>query len=226
MQKPSRTTKPSRSVKLEKRRNTYTRSGLLVTCHLRWKIKVVKLNHKLLLGRNRDDFLHPQSSAAPRSALRGGPPQFASLDPGPSMSIASLQNEWLKDAPARIPLGRASAKSTLIARHNYKGESVFQARRQWHSSRAYADAAHRRLVAAMAELEAARRGEEEAECTLHDWYRTTKFRCRCARPWQARLLMGFLSPTDPPSLTCAQPTCICSQWPRCARWALASVLNC
>eukprot|EP00900_Chrysochromulina_parva_P002070 jgi/Chrpa1/11864/Chrysochromulina_OHIO_Genome00021144-RA len=79
------------------------------------------------------------------------------------MSIASLQNEWLKDAPARIPLGRASAKSTLIARHNYKGESVFQARRQWHSSRAYADAAHRRLVAAMAELEAARRGEEEAE---------------------------------------------------------------
>ena len=89
------------------------------------------------------------------------------------MSIASLQNEWLKDAPARIPLGRASAKSTLIARHNYKGESVFQARRQWHSSRAYADAAHRRLVAAMAELEAARRGEEEAECTLHEWHRTT-----------------------------------------------------
>jgi hypothetical protein len=192
---------------------------------MRWKIKVVKLNLKLLLEETETIFciLSPLQRL---SALRGGPPQFASLDPGPSMSIASLQNEWLKDAPARIPLGRASAKSTLIARHNYKGESVFQARRQWHSSRAYADAAHRRLVAAMAELEAARRGEEEAECTLHDWHRTTSFRCRCAWPWQARLLMGFLSPTDPPSLTCAQPACICSQWPRCARWALASVLNC
>lgn len=175
--------------------------------------------------RQADCFLHPRPCTAALVLCARRPAPVRLTRPRP-MSIASLQNEWLKDAPERIPQGRASAKSTLIARHNYKGESVFQARRQWHSSRAYADAAHRRLVAAMAELEAARRGEEEAERTLHEWHRTTSFRCHCARPWQSRLLMRSLSPTDPPSLTCAQPTCVCSQWPRCARWALASVLNC
>ena len=50
MQKPSLYTKPSRYVKLEKRRNMYIWSGYLDTCHLPWKIKVVKLNLKLLLG--------------------------------------------------------------------------------------------------------------------------------------------------------------------------------
>ena len=181
--------------------------------------------HQTSFGEEQADcFASSALHCSPR-ALRAEARPSSLTRPRP-MSIASLQNEWLKDAPERIPQGRASAKSTLIARHNYKGESVFQARRQWHSSRAYADAAHRRLVAAMAELEAARRGEEEAERTLHEWHRTTSFRCHCARPWQSRLLMRSLSPTDPPSLTCAQPTCVCSQWPRCARWALASVLNC
>ena len=78
------------------------------------------------------------------------------------MSISSLQSEWTKTFTP-IVHGRASAKGALIARHNYKGEMVFQARRKWQSSRAGYDAAHRRLEAAMAELDAARRGEEEAE---------------------------------------------------------------
>ena len=98
MKKPYRTTKPSRSVKLEKRRNTYTRSGILVTCHLRWKIKVVKLNHKLLLGRNRDDFLHPQSSAQCLAVL------CAEARP------SSLH--WTQGHPCQSPLCRTSGSRT------------------------------------------------------------------------------------------------------------------
>lgn len=89
----------------------------------------------------------------------GPPPRFLGF-----MSVASLQNGWL-EGHKHVVQGRASAKSALIARHNFKGEAVFQARRSWHASRAYADAAHRRLAAAMAELEAAKRGEEDAERT-------------------------------------------------------------
>jgi len=79
------------------------------------------------------------------------------------MSNASLANKWREEAGTIMGLGRATAKETLIRRHNYKGEVVFQARRHWQTTRAGADAAKRRLAAAMAEFHDAASAEEQAE---------------------------------------------------------------
>ena len=79
------------------------------------------------------------------------------------MSNASLANKWREEAGTIMGLGRATAKETLIRRHNYKGEVVFHARRHWQTTRAGADAAKRRLAAAMAEFHDAASAEEQAE---------------------------------------------------------------
>ena len=79
------------------------------------------------------------------------------------MSIAQMANSWLETHPKQPGCGRATAKETLIRRHNYKGEQVFMARRHWHSARAGAEASRRRLADAMREFEAQRTAEEQAE---------------------------------------------------------------
>ena len=79
------------------------------------------------------------------------------------MSNYSLSNAFLDTMKREPGLGRATAKGELIARHNYKGETVFRARRLWHTSRAGTEAARRRLTAALAEMDDAHRREEEAE---------------------------------------------------------------